>query len=75
MRAPKWTTIASKEASQYRINAYRVLLTRARLGNVIFVPTGALDDATRPPIEFDRIYAALLDSGCHKLPEDDTSQR
>jgi hypothetical protein len=32
----------------YLTNAYRVLLTRARQGMVIFIPEGAPDDVTRP---------------------------
>ena len=30
MRAPKWQNLKNTEARQYRINSYRVLLTRAR---------------------------------------------
>lgn len=67
MRAPKWTNINAPEASQYRINAYRVLLTRARAGNVIFLPRGDDEDPTRPPAEFDQIEATLLDAGCKQL--------
>ena len=35
------------ERRQYLKNAYRVLLTRARQGMVIFVPPGAKRDRTR----------------------------
>ena len=36
----KWTSIHNPDRRQYLRNAYRVLLTRARQGMVIFVPTG-----------------------------------
>nr|WP_237451932.1 DNA/RNA helicase domain-containing protein [Qipengyuania oceanensis] len=68
MRAPKWTNIGLLEARRYRINAYRVLLTRARAGNVIYVPKGDDEDLTRSPAEFDQIEATLLEAGCMPLP-------
>ncbi|RVQ68753.1 DUF2075 domain-containing protein [Croceicoccus ponticola] len=68
MRAPKWANLASSQARQYRINAYRVLLTRARAGNVIFVPSGDVEDGTRLPAQFNEIEARLLEAGCQQLP-------
>lgn len=44
-------------------NAYRVLLTRAREGMVIFVPQGSMTDATRPSPLFDSTAAYLLACG------------
>ena len=48
------------ERRQYLKNAYRVLLTRARQGMVIFVPPGAKRDRTRSPLvrtlRFDAIH-------------------
>ena len=41
------------------VNAYRVLLTRARQGMVIFVPRGDAVDPTRPPVDYDAIDAWL----------------
>jgi hypothetical protein len=38
------------------MNAYRVLLTRARQGMVIFIPKGDPDDPTRPPIFYDPVW-------------------
>ncbi|WP_230293310.1 DNA/RNA helicase domain-containing protein [Croceicoccus sp. Ery5] len=67
MRAPRWTNLNSPEASQYRINAYRVLLTRARVGNIIFVPNGSDDDPTLRPAEFDQIYTTLMEAGCSTI--------
>jgi hypothetical protein len=47
----------------YLKNAYRVLLTRARQGMVIFVPPGNADDATRPPAYYDATFEFLRDVG------------
>lgn len=48
-RGAKWTDVKKPERRQYLKNAYRVLLTRARQGMVIFVPPGAKRDKTRSP--------------------------
>jgi hypothetical protein len=49
----RWTNVAKPQRRRNLLNAYRVLLTRARQGMVIFVPPGALPgtqpDATRAP--------------------------
>ena len=41
------------------LNAYRVLLTRARQGMVIFVPPGDESDPTRVPAFYNDTYAYL----------------
>lgn len=45
----KWNRINKKERKEYQLNAYRVLLTRARQGMVICVPKGNPNDNTRQP--------------------------
>lgn len=45
----KWQNIKSADNILYLKNAYRVLLTRARQGFVIFVPTGDETDMTAKP--------------------------
>ena len=45
----RWKNIHSAETRRNLKNAYRVLLTRARQGMVIFVPAGDDQDATREP--------------------------
>jgi len=47
----------------YLKNAYRVLLTRARQGMVIFVPPGDNGDPTRSPSFYDTTYDYLLSLG------------
>jgi hypothetical protein len=53
--------------ADYVRNAYRVLLTRARQGMVIFVPPGDAEDATRPPADYDAIDAWLAACGVPAL--------
>jgi hypothetical protein len=47
-------------------NAYRVLLTRARQGMVIYVPQGDSADPTRSPAYYDATYRYLAEIG---IPE------
>ncbi len=59
----RWTPIKKEEKQIFRKNAYRVLLTRARQGMILFVPPGSTDDPTRDPAEFDRTTEFLLSCG------------
>ena len=43
----KWNNIMDQEAQKNKLNAYRVLLTRARQGMIIVVPEGDQLDKTR----------------------------
>lgn len=52
-RGTKWQSVVQEQRQRYLINAYRVLLTRARQGFVIFVPYGSEEDVTRPPEYYD----------------------
>lgn len=54
-----WRHIHKAERQVYLRNAYRVLLTRARQGMVIFVPRGEPDDPTR--------HASIYDTTFHYL--------
>lgn len=66
-RGSKWQNIQSEDNRQYLRNAYRVLLTRARQGMVIFVPLGNAKDHTRPPAYYDRTFNYLCDLGIPTL--------
>jgi len=59
----KWQQINKIEAQRYLLNSYRVLLTRARQGMVIFVPPGDDRDQTRLPHFYDPIYDYLTALG------------
>jgi len=61
--APKWYSEDSAEVREFVRNKYRVLLTRARTGVVIFVPRGSCSDATQPPSGFDATVDFLLRCG------------
>lgn len=61
--ASKWRNVRKPELRQYLRNAYRVLLTRARQGMVIFVPPGDAHDATRPPEFYDATFRYLQEIG------------
>ena len=58
-RGTKWNHIHQERRKKYLKNAYRVLLTRARQGLVIFIPQGDLSDATRRPEYYDGTYNYL----------------
>jgi hypothetical protein len=62
-RGAKWTDVKKPERQQYLKNAYRVLLTRARQGFVIFVPPGAKRDRTRSEAFYKGIYDYLTRMG------------
>lgn len=63
----KWMRIKIDTRQKYQINAYRVLLTRARQGMVICVPEGDKDDHTRKPEYYDPIYNYLLSIGLAEI--------
>lgn len=48
-----WKAIRQPAAKQFLLNSYRVLLTRAREGLIIWIPEGSDADATRPSAPFD----------------------
>tara|TARA_B100000902_G_scaffold59384_1_gene66368 strand:- start:2474 stop:2740 length:267 start_codon:yes stop_codon:yes gene_type:complete len=52
---------------KYLLNAYRVLLTRARQGLIIFVPEGDIQDKTRDPKFYDGTYEYLINCGFDEL--------
>ncbi|MHB2029906.1 MAG: DNA/RNA helicase domain-containing protein, partial [Acidimicrobiales bacterium] len=62
-RGSNWTTVRKPDRQLYQKNAYRVLLTRARQGMVIFVPPGDPRDPTRAPDYYDATYNYLKDIG------------
>lgn len=71
------TSESKQELMKYMLNAYRVLLTRARAGMVICVPagnsnktvSGFWEDATRLPEFYDGTYQYLKSLGIEEIPE------
>jgi hypothetical protein len=58
-----WRNIHNKQNQVYLRNAYRVLLTRARQGMVLFVPPGASLDPTRSSAFYDSTFNYFTDLG------------
>jgi len=63
----KWQKIKKEERQKYLINAYRVLLTRARQGMVIVIPEGNNEDLTRKPEFYDKTFRYLKSIGIKSL--------
>ncbi|MCI0498234.1 MAG: DUF2075 domain-containing protein [Planctomycetales bacterium] len=59
----KWKNVNDAINRLYLKNAYRVLLTRARQGMVIFVPEGDSNDHTRQPEFYDQTAEYLMRCG------------
>ena len=66
-RGQKWQRVKKPENQLFLKNAYRVLLTRARQGMIIFVPPGDDADPTRPPSYYDPTYRYLKRLGLGEL--------
>ncbi len=69
-RGTRWNRRNKPEQKRYLVNSYRVLLTRARQGMVIFVPHGVDPelDPTRDTAYYDGIYNYLISCGIQILP-------
>jgi hypothetical protein len=63
----KWQHIHSIERKKYLINAYRVLLTRARQGMVIVIPEGNSEDHTRKNEYYDYTHNYLKKIGLQTI--------
>ena len=68
-RGTRWNKRNKAEQRRYLVNSYRVLLTRARQGMIIFVPKGVDPeiDPTRDATYYDGIYDYLLSCGIKEL--------
>lgn len=66
-RGKRWVNTHNEANRMYLLNAYRVLLTRARQGMVIFVPPGDARDPTRKPELYDRTYQYLSSLGIQEV--------
>ncbi len=62
-KGSKWMHVHNESQQRYLENSYRVLLTRARQGMVIFVPLGDMQDATRTPAFYADTYEYLKNCG------------
>lgn len=62
-----WKNINKEEIRVYLKNAYRVLLTRARQGFIIFVPQGDSEDETMQTKFYDGVYDYLKNIGIEEI--------
>lgn len=62
-RGSAWQQVNDEARQRYIANAYRVLLTRARQGMIIFVPAGVDQDETRSTAWYDEIAGFLAECG------------
>ncbi len=69
-RGSTWHQVRSDIERTYVRNRYRVLLTRARLGMVIWIPPGKAIDSTLDPARFDRVQTLLEAAGVPELRQD-----
>lgn len=58
-KGTKWLNVNNDDVLLYLKNAYRVLLSRARQGMVLFIPEGDSMDQTRLPGFYDGVYQLL----------------
>lgn len=63
----KWQNVNKPEDQQFLLNKYRVLLTRAREGVIVWVPEGDPNDQTRLPEFYDPIYEYLKSCGLSEI--------
>ena len=63
----RWQNVNERYCKLYLTNAYRVLLTRARQGIVVYVPIGDTNDATRQPEFYDGTAEFLLRCGIEPI--------
>ena len=66
-KGTKWQNINKDITKNYLLNAYRVLLTRARQGMIIFIPYGSSDDETRSSEFYDETFEYLKEMGIEEI--------
>jgi hypothetical protein len=66
-KGKRWEHVRRAARQRYLLNAYRVLLTRARQGMVIVVPEGSSEDPSRKPAHYDPAFALLASLGIPQL--------
>ena len=66
-RGTKWQRVRNETLQNYLKNAYRVLLTHARQGLIIYVPQGDAEDITRQPPNYHGTYQYLKSIGIQEI--------
>ena len=68
LRNTSWNRVHNLDDQRFILNKYRVFLTRAREGMVLFVSRGDLADNTRPPNKYDGLADYLSSCGAQQIP-------
>lgn len=66
-KGTKWQNINQETSKEYLKNTYRVLLTRARQGMVIYIPNGSKIDITRSEEYYNKTYKYLTNIGITEI--------
>ncbi len=66
-KGTSWQTVHDAIRRQYVLNKYRVLLTRAREGMIVWVPVGDANDSTRPVAGYEAIAAYVKSCGVTEI--------
>lgn len=66
-RGTEWQNVNDEIKKRYILNTYRVLLTRARQGMVVFVPEGDDSDRTRKSEFYDPIFEYFIRCGVPRI--------
>ena len=66
-KGTKWQNINNSNITSYLINSYRVLLTRARQGMIIYIPHGNDEDLTRPKFMYDGTFNFFINLGIQEV--------
>jgi hypothetical protein len=66
-KGTKWQTVRDSTRRQYVLNKYRVLLTRAREGMIIWVPRSDHSDWSRPSERYNSIAQYLCECGIAEI--------
>ena len=70
LHGARWKTVRNAATETYIRNTYRVLMTRARLGIVLWVPQGVLSDSTREPKSLDETAEILRAAGARPVGDE-----
>lgn len=66
-KGTKWQKVNDEQRKQFILNTYRVLLTRAREGMIIWLPNGDGIDSTRLPVYYNLTFEYLIECGINVL--------
>lgn len=66
-RGTKWNHVNQEQRQHYLKNAYRVLMTRARQGLIIYIPVGDEEDSSRLTEYYEGTYQYLKHVGIEEI--------